>query len=459
MDFATAPRGELVTLIYQQQTEIEILKGRIIELEEKFKKRDGSDDNAKTQSFVFKANIKRKKRIQERKKRAHGFARKREKPTETVFHSFSHCPSCQTEELGQPTVSYTRQIIDVPQITYTVTEHVVFKRNCFQCNRMLSPHVDFSPLVVGQGRIGINLMAGIFTMREMENMTVHQIQDHIRTIYGLTLSLGEIIEILHQEASLGKNPVAKIQKKLLRGKAIYADETGGRENGINGYHWSFSNRKYQLLLYRKSRSAKVVAEVFGKEGENYTGVLVTDFYTAYNEYFGPRQRCWVHYLRDMKKLKEEYPKDKRLRRWIKQVHAVYEEAKAYPGPDPHLKIGLKEQERREKETYFKLKLKRLCEPYLKTDVPQVKLAARGIRYLSELFTFVRFEDVMPDNNMAERAVRKTVIQRKISFGTRSAKGSETKSILGSLFGTWRLQQLNPFEQMRLLLINASNQEV
>jgi len=459
MDFATAPRGELVALIYQQQTEIEILKGRIIELEEKFKKRDGGDDNAKTQSFVVKANIKKKKRKKERKKRAHGFARKREQPTETVFHSFDLCPGCGTDDLGQPAVSYSRQIIDIPRITYTVVEHVVFKRYCFGCNRMVSPRVDFSRYVLGQGRIGITLMAGIFTMREQENMTVHQIQDHLQTVYSLTLSLGEIIEILHQEASLGRNPVAKIQQKLLSSKAIYADETGGRENGNNGYHWSFSNQKYQLLLYRKSRAAKVVAEVFGKEGKNYTGVLVTDFYTAYNEYFGPHQRCWVHYLRDMKKLKEEHPKDRKLKRWIKQVHAVYGEAKAYPGPASQLPIGLKEQERREKEAYFRQKLKRLCAPYIKTDTPQAKLAARAIRYLSELFTFVRFEGVAPDNNMAERAVRKTVIQRKISFGTRSPKGSETKSILGSLFGTWRLQHLNPFEQMRLLLLSASNQEV
>lgn len=79
--------------------------------------------------------------------------------------------------------------------------------------------------------------------------------------------------------------------------------------------------------------------------------------------------------------------------------------------------------------------------------------------MSEMFTFVRYEGVNPDNNMAERAVRKTVIKRKISFGTRSKKGSETRSILGSLFGTWRLQNLNPYEQMRLLLLTPVCQGV
>ena len=300
-------------------------------------------------------------------------------------------------------------------------------------------------------------MAAIFTMREEEDMPVHKIQDHLNSFFGLELSLGEIIEILHQEASLGKVPVETIKQHLLSSKAIYADETGGRENGVNRYSWSFSNQQFQLLLYGKRRSAKVVAEILGTEGGNYTGVLVTDFYTAYNEYFGPHQRCWVHYLGDLKKLKEENPKNRKLKRWIKQIHKVYAEAKAYPGPDPNLPKGLKEQERMNKETYFKQQLKKLCEPYMKTDTPQAKLAARALRFLSELFTFVRFEGVNPDNNMAERAVRKTVIKRKIFFGTRSAKGSETRSILGSLFGTWRLQKLNPFKQMKLLLLNASYQ--
>lgn len=188
-------------------------------------------------------------------------------------------------------------------------------------------------------------------------------------------------------------------------------------------------------------------------------MLVTDFYSSDNEYLGPHQRCWVHYLRDIKKLKDDNPKDRSLRSWAKKIHALLEEAKFYPGPAPNLPLGLKEQDRISKEQYFKQKLKALCEPYIKTQTPQAKLSARALRFLPEMFTFIRFEGVNSNNNMAERAVRKTVIKRKISFGTRSPKGSETRSILGSLFGTWRLQNLNPFEQMKLLLLNASCQGV
>lgn len=55
------------------------------------------------------------------------------------------------------------------------------------------------------------------------------------------------------------------------------------------------------------------------------------------------------------------------------------------------------------------------------------------------------------NNAAERGPRHLVTCRKISGGTRSTAGTATKMPLATLFGTWRLQGLNPLEQCRPLL--------
>ena len=79
------------------------------------------------------------------------------------------------------------------------------------------------------------------------------------------------------------------------------------------------------------------------------------------------------------------------------------------------------------------------------------LAARAIIFLPELFVFIKLPNVKSDNNPAERIIRHTVVARKISGVTKTAKGSETKAILTSLFDTWQLQNLNPLEQCRLLL--------
>ena len=55
------------------------------------------------------------------------------------------------------------------------------------------------------------------------------------------------------------------------------------------------------------------------------------------------------------------------------------------------------------------------------------------------------------NNAAERSLRHLVTCRKISGGTRSAAGTATKMTLATLFGTWRVQGLNPLAQCRHLL--------
>lgn len=455
-DLTSLSKYQLITIIYELVDEIDLLKTRIIELEEKLHQK-GENTQKKTLPLWIKPNVK-KRNNGKRKKRIQAFVRIKDKPTSTVFHSHQLCPDCGGT-LGKPSVCYSRQIIDIPILPASITEHVVFKRYCFSCKKRFHPTPDLSSYVVGKYRIGINLMALIATMREEERMPLEMIQQHLKIFYRLKLSVGEIIEIAHKVASFGKPQYQNIRTDILASNVIYADETGGRENGKNGYFWNFSNLKSQLILYRKSRGAKVVRELTGEDGRDFEGVMVSDFYAAYNEYAGFHQRCWVHYIRDIKNLEEEYPGDKLLKVWSKDVKTLYDKAKQYTGPPDHLPIGLKEQIREEKEAYFKKELTALCEPYLGRSTIFSKLNARALKYISELFTFIRFPNILSDNNTAERAVRHLVVSRKISGGTRSGKGSETKSILASLFGTWRLQNLNPFEQTKLLLLKAACQEL
>ena len=60
----------------------------------------------------------------------------------------------------------------------------------------------------------------------------------------------------------------------------------------------------------------------------------------------------------------------------------------------------------------------------------------------------------PTTNAAERGPRHLVTCRKSSGGTRSAAGTATRMRLATLFGTWRLQGLNPLEECRALLAES-----
>jgi transposase len=448
MDINSAPRSELVRLVYEMADKIALLEGEIARLKEQLHGKEKGNGTSTLPSFV-KAN-KKKSKVKTRKKRIAAFTRKKEVPTETIFHAEEVCTNCHGN-LGKPTVAYSRQIIDLPVSKYMVTEHVVFRRWCYSCKKCIQPDVDLKALVVGKGRIGINLMATIVTMRDRLRLPIGVIQTYLKLFYHLDISRGEIVELLHTTAAMGKPTYDNLLKQIRSAGSVHADETGGRQDGINGYFCSFSTDKVHFLLYRKSRAAKVVEEIVGTDSEKFNGILTTDFYAAYNTYAGFHQRCWVHLLRDIHELKEKHKKHPPLNKWARKINQIYEEAKQYTGPDPTTQPGLVVQERIAKQRYFEEKLKIVCKQYVTKDVPMSTLCARVMTFMPELFVFVRFPNLKSDNNPAERIIRHTVIARKIQGGTRSAKGSETKSILTSLFDTWNLQGLNPFEQCKLLL--------
>lgn len=449
MDLNTAPRAELIAFVYELTDRVFLLEEEIARLKELLQQKGAGGGQTKTLPN-FKASVKKKK-APPRKQRGQAFVRVREEPTERVFHSVSVCPDCGRKELGKPTVTYTRQVIDLPVVSYTVTEHVLCKRWCYRCKKTFTPSVDLSKAAFGRKRIGVNLASTIVTMRDRLRLPLGAIQTYLAIFYQLKLSKGEIVGLLESASKVGKSNYEDLLSQIRGSPVVNADETGGRQNGVNGYFWSLSTPTSHVLMYRQSRSSQVVEEIVGEESEKFSGVLVTDFYAAYNTYAGFHQRCWVHFLRDIHELKKQHPHHPPLNSWAKKIKALYEEAQAYPGPNPHWPVGLTARERIRVQHEFEQKLKALCDPYVVTEAPMSTLCGRAITFLPEMFTFIRFEGVPSHNNNAERILRHTVIARKIQGGTRSAKGSETKVILTSLFDTWQLQGKNPLEQCRLLL--------
>src|SRR3989344_9468729 len=110
-DYSALSKGELITVIFKQAGEIEILKEVIVELQEKIQAKDSGGDSSKTLPSFVKLNVKKKKHTGKRKLRDHGFGRKLDIPTQKVFHSYECCPNCDGL-LGSPSIAYTRQVID-----------------------------------------------------------------------------------------------------------------------------------------------------------------------------------------------------------------------------------------------------------------------------------------------------------------------------------------------------------
>lgn len=375
-----------------------------------------------------------------RRKRNKGFGRKRMEATRREIHALDHCPGCGAPLAGG-TIKRSREVIDLAAPRVEVTEHIYLERCCPDCRRRCVPPPELGRVVGGQARFGHRLVSLVTVLREEARLPLAVIQQVVRSLTGLHVSAGAIVDMIQRVATAAEPVIGRIAAGIRASPVVHADETGWREAGRNGYVWTFSTPQ-QRLFVRGSRARAMLTETMG---ETFAGVLVSDFYAAYTGYEGMHQFCWAHLLRDIADLETQHPADQTLHGWATAVAAIF--AQARTGASGAL------PDRRQVRTTAETDLRHLCAPWLQSDAPQRGLCQRMLRHLDSLFVFVTEPAVPPTNNAAERSLRHLVVSRKISGGTRSIHGTKTKMTLATLFGTWRAQSINPFTACQELLTN------
>ena len=230
----------------------------------------------------------------------------------------------------------------------------------------------------------------IATLREEGRLPIGTIQWYLKMVHGLKLSVGAIVRAVHHVARLGMGALEEILERIRGSPVVHADETGWREEGTNGYVWiSTSTERYFL---RRGRGKGVVDEVLG---ETFSGVLVSDFYAAYDHYPGLKQRCWAHLLRDIHELKVLYPED------LGEVGSGSASALRQGGLGCRLSQG---------QLVLEEGLLALCRLFLEDSLaPQGRLCRRIEKHIKELFVFVSHPQVPSDNNAAERSLRHSIL--------------------------------------------------
>ena len=369
--------------------------------------------------------------VRERKRRAQGAGRRRMTATRTEVHALGQCPHCGAG-LSGGTVKRTREVIELPAPRVVVTEHQYVERRCGVCGRRCVPAPQLDGQVAGAGRFGHGLTSLLVLLREEGRLPVRTIQQLLQTLTGVQVSVGAIVAASDRVAERAEPALAAIDEAIRASPVVHLDETGWRQSGRNSFVWTASTPTQRRFVHGSRRKAMVEELI----DPGYAGVVVSDFYAGYTGDDRRHQYCWAHLLRDIDEVAAQHPDEAALQGWASAVRACFHRALAAADGD----AAQRPRERAAVET----ELRHLCQPWLDPRVPQTPLCARILRHLESLFVFVSEPGVPATNNAAERSLRHLVTIRKISGGTRSAKGTATRMALASLYGSWRLQGANPY---------------
>lgn len=362
----------------------------------------------------------------------------RDPPVEIHRRQEHRCPVCPAcgGPLQRCERKRTRIIEDLPEGIHTeVTEHTLWRDYCPRCRK------DVEPVVVDalpQATFGHRLVCFTAWLHYGLGVTIAHlvaiVGHHLHTVLstgaliGQWQRLGEILSAWYEQ----------IAEEAKHSATLHADETGWRVSGRTHWLWCFANPQVCYYLIDRCRGSPVLKKFFDTVFE---GVLITDFWAAYNAVEAAlRQCCHAHLLRELEKTDLQNDSDgwqafcKVLRRLIRDAIRLRKRSDFSP------QRYARRIERIEK---------RLAQ-LLDRDGPDAdvrRLLKRLRRHQGDLFTFLHRMDVPYDNNFGERQIRPAVILRKNSQGNHSEKGAATQAVLMSVYQTLKLRGLNPLNTL------------
>lgn len=360
----------------------------------------------------------------------------REKPTDInriVEEYLEVCPGCGSKDLSPcPSAASEHIQEDIIPARVQVTKFIHHGYWCACCGSIQRAH--YAPEEVPCGYLGPNVLIQTVLMKYHQGLSYDKIVQFFEDFCSLKVTDSGLVQAL-QRISRWIGVEERILLEAIRASPyLHMDETGWKIAGVNHWLWNFVNERLALYRIRRSRGRCVPQEILGKE---YSGVVISDFLSAYDKTGRLRQRCLVHLKREMKRVVEWDTSEDSLRAY-KKLNRILADA-----------MRLNEARESLPDLTFCRRLRFLetrlfdfaCGTY--SSKHWQRISARVLKYYKEILTFLKVPGLSPHNNLAERMIRPNVIFRKISFENMSGKGALAHEVLMSLLQTLRLQKLNP----------------
>ena len=346
----------------------------------------------------------------------------------------THCEKCGTK-LRKPIEWRYRLIEDIVHTQPEVTEHGIPRTWCPVCRTFVEPPV---PDAMPRATVGHRMVALTAWLHYGLGVTISQILAVLNHHLRFTMSAGGLVSAWQRLADVLRTWYEEIAEQAKDSAVLHADETGWRVAGRTVWLWCFTSRLARATYYMidRSRGSPALLKFFT---ESFAGVLVTDFWAAYNAVVcGARQACLAHLFRELEKTDQADPSpawlsfSKKLRRLLHDAIRL------------RARQDLPAERLASRRSRLDKRLAALIET--RSENRNVKrLIKRLRRYRDALFTFLDHRDVPSDNNHAEREIRPAVVMRKNSLCNRSENGARAQAILMSVYRTLKQRALDPLD--------------
>ena len=367
-------------------------------------------------------------------------------------HHPKTCSCCGEILLGEDANPYRHQIVEIPPINPIIVEHRLHQIECQQCGRLTRARL---PQDVHPSGYGVRVVALVTVLSGLYRHSQRMVQSAMVDVFGISMSLGTVNNLRLEASNAVESAVESAKIYVQNSRVVGADETSFAQGNVDGCNHKNSQgwlwvavtplvTFFEIALSRCSDAARNLL------GENFSGILNSDRYAAYN-WVGLEQRqlCWAHLKREFIKISERPGVSAELgTALVKQLELLFElwhrvrdgtlkrcEFQLLVEPIRNsIKSSL--QEAADYEIGFKEKT-----PLAKT----VRTCRQILKLEPALWLFVMLDGVEPTNNAAERAIRPAVIWRRTSFGSQTQAGSHFVQRMLTVVTTLKSQRRNVLE--------------
>jgi transposase len=431
-------RDELIALIQAQRAQIEAqaaqisgLMTRMAELQAKLAAPSKTPDNSSVPPSKGE-----KSNLPDRPKRSRhgrpGVTRALvEDPDRTIVATLSACPHCtQALDLADLPDIHAYDHIDLPPLRPIITRINRHRGLCPGCRKRVAAP---APEGFDTGSpFGPGLSALIIHLHVTQAIGFQRLVRLMAEVFGVTISEGAIANILARAQVPLIAAVQPLAQAVRASPVVGSDETSARVGGKTWWQWVLLSSTAICHVIADTRAAAVVSAFMdGAQPQ----VWVADRYPGQRGHGTTRQRCLAHLLRDATYAIEEGCAGFALGFKWRLMRAVTIGRRRDDLKDSTLRHSHGDLERR---------LDRLLAR--QPDKPASRRLFNAMRRdRDDLFRFVTRRDVPYTNNACERALRPSVIFRKVTGCFRSTWGAHVYAAAASLIATGRLHGLTALQ--------------